>query len=63
MGTLSGGIIMDRWGRKFAMRAGVLPLFIGYLVLAFAPSHLFVIIGRFITGVASGISAAASSVS
>ncbi|KAJ9574691.1 hypothetical protein L9F63_008152 [Diploptera punctata] len=62
VGTLFGGIIMDRWGRKSAMRAGVLPLFIGYLVLVFAPSHLFVLIGRFITGVACGISSAASSV-
>lgn len=63
VGTVAGGFAMDRWGRRFTMRAGLLPLFIGYMIIAFAPSHLTVLIGRFITAISGGFSAAASSVS
>lgn len=62
LGTVLGGIVMDRWGRRFTMRAALLPLFTGYIIIAFAPNQLMVIIGRFITGISCGFSAAASSV-
>jgi hypothetical protein len=45
------------------MRASLLPLFTGYIIIAFAQNQLMVIIGRFITGLSCGFSAAASSVS
>jgi MFS family permease len=54
---------MDRWGRRFAVRAGIFPIFIGYVIIAFAPSQLMVIIGRFITGLSCGFAAPPSAVS
>jgi predicted MFS family arabinose efflux permease len=45
------------------MRAGLVPIFIGYVIIAFAPSQLMVIIGRFITGLSCGFTAPASAVS
>ncbi|PSN30503.1 hypothetical protein C0J52_23355 [Blattella germanica] len=62
VGTIVGGISMDKWGRRFTMRIGVLPLFLGYVVLFFAHTHVWVLIGRFITGIAAGFSAAASQI-
>ncbi|KDR20984.1 facilitated trehalose transporter Tret1-2 homolog isoform X2 [Zootermopsis nevadensis] len=62
VGTVAGGFAMERWGRRFAMRAGLLPLFIGYIIIAFAPSHFTVLIGRFVTAISGGFSAAASSI-
>lgn len=53
---------MDRWGRRFVMKVSLLPLFIGYMVIAFAPSHLTVLTGRFITAIAGGLATAASMV-
>jgi MFS family permease len=63
IGTVVGGIAMDRWGRRVTMIAGLLPLFIGYMTIAFSQSHLMVLIGRFITGTSTGFAAAASVVS
>jgi predicted MFS family arabinose efflux permease len=44
------------------MKVSLLPLFIGYMVIAFAPSHLTVLTGRFITAIAGGLATAASMV-
>jgi MFS family permease len=63
IGTVAGGIVMDRYGRRFTMIAGLLPLFVGYMTIAVSHSGLMVLIGRFITGTSSGIAAAASVVS
>lgn len=63
LGTVTGGIAMDRWGRRFTMIAGLLPLFAGYITIGLSQSHLMVLIGRFITGTAGGFAAAASLVS
>ena len=63
LGTVVGGIAMDRWGRRFTIIAGLIPLFVGYMTIAFSQSHLMVLIGRFITGASSGFAAAATVVS
>lgn len=63
LGTVFGGIAMDRWGRRFTMIAGLIPLFVGYMTIVFSQSHLMVLIGRFITGTSAGFASAASVVS
>ncbi|XP_069695579.1 facilitated trehalose transporter Tret1-2 homolog [Periplaneta americana] len=62
VGFLTGGLVMDRWGRRFTMRVGLVPIFLGYLIIAFAPSYPVVMVGRFITALSSGFSTAASSI-
>ncbi len=53
-GFLSAGFLSDRFGRKKVLLATALLLSVGGILCAFAPSLLFLILGRVIGGIAVG---------
>lgn len=54
---------MDRWGRKFALLASIVPLITGWIVIAIAQSHYTILLGRVIAGISVGLLAAPAQVS
>jgi len=53
-GFLSAGLLSDRFGRKKVLVATALLLSVGGILCAFAPSFIFLILGRVIGGIAVG---------
>jgi SP family arabinose:H+ symporter-like MFS transporter len=53
-GFLSAGLLSDRFGRKKVLVATALLLTVGGILCAFAPSFIFLILGRVIGGIAIG---------
>lgn len=56
VGALLGGLMVDALGRRLLLQSIVLPNLIGWLVIAFSESYVFLCVGRFITGFTIGMS-------
>ncbi|XP_062528207.1 facilitated trehalose transporter Tret1-2 homolog isoform X3 [Bombyx mori] len=56
IGALLGGMMVDAVGRRLLLQSIVLPNLIGWLVIAFSETYVFLCIGRFITGFTIGMS-------
>lgn len=56
IGALLGGMMVDAIGRKLLLQSIVLPNLVGWLVIAFSETYVFLCIGRFITGFTIGMS-------
>lgn len=54
IGALLGGMMVDAVGRRLLLQSIVLPNLVGWLVIAFSETYIFLCIGRFITGFTIG---------
>uniref|UniRef100_A0A0P5PFR2 Putative Solute carrier family 2, facilitated glucose transporter member n=1 Tax=Daphnia magna TaxID=35525 RepID=A0A0P5PFR2_9CRUS len=54
-GALTGGILMDRFGRRSILMAMSLPYFIAWMLIAFAVNPAMLYAGRLLGGIAGGI--------
>lgn len=54
IGALLGGMMVDAVGRRLLLQSIMLPNLIGWLVIAFSESYVFLCVGRFITGFTIG---------
>jgi len=54
IGLLIIGILTDTLGRRKALQVGYIPLIISWLVLSYANSLKFIMIGRIILGIGLG---------
>lgn len=54
IGALLGGMMVDAVGRRLLLQSIVLPNLLGWLVIAFAETYVFLCVGRFITGFTIG---------
>jgi facilitated trehalose transporter len=54
VGALVGGMAVDAAGRRLLLQSIVLPNLIGWLVIAFSESYVYLCVGRFITGFTIG---------
>ncbi|KAF5269954.1 hypothetical protein FQR65_LT05753 [Abscondita terminalis] len=52
--TIPGGIVCDKFGRKTAILFLTIPVIVGWLLVLFANSVDFLLMGRFIIGMGSG---------
>ncbi|KAF5269953.1 hypothetical protein FQR65_LT05752 [Abscondita terminalis] len=52
--AIPGGIICDKFGRKTALLVLTVPIIIGWLLIVFANSVDFLLIGRFVIGMGTG---------
>ncbi|XP_050672922.1 facilitated trehalose transporter Tret1-2 homolog isoform X2 [Leptidea sinapis] len=57
-GALLGGLLVDAVGRRLMLQSVLLPNLLGWLVIAFSESYVFLCVGRFITGFTIGMSTA-----
>lgn len=55
VGALLGGMMVDAVGRRLLLQSIVLPNLIGWLVIAFSETYVFLCVGRFITGFTIGM--------
>uniref|UniRef100_A0A2M4AEJ1 Putative facilitated trehalose transporter tret1-2 protein isoform x1 n=1 Tax=Anopheles triannulatus TaxID=58253 RepID=A0A2M4AEJ1_9DIPT len=62
IGSFASGPIMDRWGRRPALLLAIIPLFVGWILLATASSHFLLLLGRMVAGVSVGLIAAPAQV-
>ncbi|XP_050355581.1 facilitated trehalose transporter Tret1-2 homolog [Nymphalis io] len=58
IGALLGGMMVDAVGRRMLLQSIVIPNLIGWLVIAFSETYVFLCVGRFITGFTIGMSTA-----
>ncbi|XP_061716800.1 facilitated trehalose transporter Tret1-2 homolog isoform X2 [Cydia pomonella] len=58
IGALLGGMMVDAVGRRLLLQSIVLPNLVGWLVIAFSETYVFLCVGRFITGFTIGMSTA-----
>ncbi|KPJ12122.1 Facilitated trehalose transporter Tret1-2-like [Papilio machaon] len=56
VGALLGGMMVDVLGRRLLLQSIVLPNLLGWLVIAFSDTYLFLCVGRFVTGFTIGMS-------
>ncbi|XP_073954266.1 trehalose transporter 1-like protein isoform X3 [Choristoneura fumiferana] len=56
IGALLGGMMVDAVGRRLLLQSIVLPNLLGWLVIAFAETYVYLCVGRFITGFTIGMS-------
>ncbi|KAH1018638.1 facilitated trehalose transporter Tret1-2 homolog [Dendroctonus ponderosae] len=61
-GTLIGGVLMEKYGRKNTHIITCSPYFAGWLLMYFAVNLEMLLIGRFVTGLSSGMIAPATGV-
>lgn len=54
-GCIIGGCIMEKYGRKLAHLLPCVPLIVGWIFIYFAWEIYMLLVGRFLTGLASGI--------
>jgi predicted MFS family arabinose efflux permease len=52
------GLMMDKWGRRRVLQLCILPLTVGWVLIAVAQSHVVILTGRILAGLAVGLSAA-----
>jgi predicted MFS family arabinose efflux permease len=57
------GIMMDKWGRRRVLQICVIPLTLGWVTIAVAQGHVFILAGRIMAGLAVGLIAAPGQVS
>ena len=57
-GSFISGFMMDKWGRRRVLQICVLPLALGWVIIALAQSHVLILAGRVVAGMAVGLSAA-----
>ena len=50
--------MMDKWGRRRVLQICVLPLTLGWVLIAVAHNHALILAGRILAGLAVGLSAA-----
>ncbi|CAG9133047.1 unnamed protein product [Plutella xylostella] len=58
IGALLGGMMVDAIGRRLLLQSIVLPNLVGWVVIAFSETYIFLCVGRFITGFTIGMSTA-----
>ena len=58
IGSFVSGFMMDKCGRRRVLQICVLPLILGWVLIAVAHSHFLILAGRVIAGLAVGLSAA-----
>lgn len=58
VGSFASGLMMDKWGRRRVLQICVLPLTLGWVLIAVAQSHVLILAGRILAGLAVGLSAA-----
>ncbi|KAJ9574687.1 hypothetical protein L9F63_008148, partial [Diploptera punctata] len=58
VGSFVSGLMMDKWGRRRVLQICVLPLTLGWVMIAVAKSHGVILAGRVMAGLAVGLSAA-----
>ncbi|KAJ8956297.1 hypothetical protein NQ318_015033 [Aromia moschata] len=54
-GCILGGILTEKFGRKSAHVLTCLPTLIGWLIIAFATNTSMLLVGRFVTGICTGM--------
>lgn len=62
IGSLASVRIMDTYGRKNTLLLSVAPLIAGWASIALAESHMMILVGRVICGVAVGLMSAPAQV-
>ncbi|CAO1314642.1 unnamed protein product [Diamesa tonsa] len=55
VGSIMAFVLMNRYGRKMAILISIMPLIIGWILIALAPSHLVILSGRIVAGIGVGI--------
>lgn len=58
VGSFVSGLMMDKWGRRHVLQLCVVPLTLGWVMIAVAQSHVVILTGRIMAGLAVGLSAA-----
>ncbi|XP_045473515.1 facilitated trehalose transporter Tret1-like isoform X1 [Harmonia axyridis] len=61
-GSILSGILMDAYGRRFTLQVASFPLIIGWFLIGFSPNYLVLLLGRFIAGLSTGLTAATGQV-
>ncbi|XP_041983515.1 facilitated trehalose transporter Tret1-like [Aricia agestis] len=54
-GCFIGGWIIEKWGRRYALRVLSLPFFLGWILIATAPNLSLMLMGRFLNGISIGM--------
>lgn len=62
VGSFASGPIMDYFGRRPTLMLSILPLILGWTLLATASSHVYLLIGRMMAGMSVGLMSAPSQV-
>ncbi|KAA0184969.1 hypothetical protein HAZT_HAZT008339, partial [Hyalella azteca] len=55
IGSLSGGYLMNKWGRRGTMLFSAVPFVLGWGLIGFGPVFLLLLCGRILTGVGCGL--------
>ena len=55
VGSIMAFVLMNRYGRKMAILISIMPLILGWILIALAPSHLIILTGRIVAGIGVGI--------
>ncbi|XP_044733770.1 facilitated trehalose transporter Tret1-2 homolog [Chrysoperla carnea] len=62
IGAFLSGFVMDRFGRKRAVQISMMPLIVGWILIAFSQNIIMMLCGRFTAGLSIGFAAAPSQV-
>lgn len=62
VGSFASGPLMDYFGRRPTLMISIVPLILGWTMLATATSHIILLIGRMLAGMSVGLMAAPSQV-
>ncbi|CAO1372341.1 unnamed protein product [Diamesa serratosioi] len=55
VGSIMAFVLMNRFGRKMAILISIMPLILGWILIALAPSYMFILSGRIVAGIGVGI--------
>lgn len=62
IGSLLSGLLMDCYGRKTTLQIAGLPLIVGWFLIAFSQNYVTLMIGRFVAGLSTGLTASTGQV-
>lgn len=62
MGSLVSAGIMDAYGRRSTLLLSIMPLLSGWGIIALSTSHVTILVGRVVCGIAVGLMAAPAQV-
>lgn len=62
VGSFASGPLMDYFGRRPTLMISIVPLILGWTLLATATNHIFLLVGRMLAGMSVGLMAAPSQV-